>query len=149
MESKIQKEFIDTGFGFPVRLINVQMVKVRGAWTPKLNYNELALAVLRLLTEKESRLTGNEIKFIRTHFEMTLQEFSKRFCVTHVAVLKWERTKNSGTAMNWTTEKDIRLFILTKLGTKSNDLAKLYHRLETLADRKVTPIHLNATDIAA
>ncbi len=100
METKVQREFLDTGFGFPIRLVNVPMVKVRGTWTPKLNYNELALVVLRALTYKESRLTGNEIKFIRTHFEMTLQEFAKRFCVTHVGVMKWEKTKNQSTAMN-------------------------------------------------
>ena len=47
---------------------------------------------------------------------MTLQEFAKRFCVSHVAVIKWERANRVATAMNWTTEKDIRLFILCKLG---------------------------------
>ena len=43
METKVQKRFVDTGFGFPIRLINVPMVKVRGVWTPKINYNELVL----------------------------------------------------------------------------------------------------------
>src|SRR3989338_5645317 len=106
METKIQKEFIDTGFGFPVRLRNVPMVKVRGDWTPKVNYNSLAQSVLDALAFKASRLTGNEIKFIRTHFEMTLQEFAKRFSVSHVAVLKWEKSKTQATAMSWSTEKD-------------------------------------------
>ncbi|KXK07126.1 MAG: hypothetical protein UZ03_NOB001000321 [Nitrospira sp. OLB3] len=115
METAIQKEFIDTGFGFPIHLINVPMVKVRGTWTPHINFNELAHVVLRALPRKASRLTGNEIKFIRTHFEMPLQTFAKRFCVTHVAVLKWEKAKNQPTAMSWTTEKDIRLFVLSKL----------------------------------
>ncbi len=40
METKVQKEFIDTGFGFLICLINVPMVKVRGVWAPKLNLNE-------------------------------------------------------------------------------------------------------------
>ena len=100
------------GFGFPIRLLNVPMIKVRGAWTPKINYNALSLKVLRALAHKESRLTGNEIKFIRTHFEMSLQEFAKRFCVTHVGVMKWEKTKNAPTSMGWSAEKDIRLFVL-------------------------------------
>ena len=94
-ETKIQKEFIDTGFGFAVRLKNVPMIKVRGTWTPKINYNHLAEAVLHSLAFKSARLTGAEIKFIRTHFDMTLQEFAKRFCVTHVAVLKWEDRKST------------------------------------------------------
>ncbi len=149
METKIQKEFIDTGFGFPVRLLNVPMVKIRSVWTPKLNYNELALVLLRALAHKESRLTGNEIKFIRTHFEMTLQEFAKRFCVTHVGVMKWEKTKNQPNVMNWTTEKDIRLFELTRLAAKARELASLYDELEILPEGKSEPIYLDAKKIAA
>ncbi len=149
METKVQKGFIDTGFGFPIHLINVPMVKVQGVWSPKINYNELAYAVLRALTHKESRLTGNEIKFIRTHFEMTLQKFAKRFCVTHVAVLKWEKAKDQLTAMNWTTEKDIRLFVLSRLAARADELAQLYNELEALPERKPAPIRLDAKKLAA
>lgn len=149
METRIQKEFIDTGFGFPVWLVNVPMVKMRDTWTPKINYNELARVILRLLSGKRSRLTGNEIKFIRTYFEMTLQEFAKRFCVTHVAVLKWERIKNASTTMNWTTEKDIRLFILSQLGSRPGEIAKLYAVLEALPEGRSAPPHLDARKIAA
>jgi hypothetical protein len=149
METKIQKEFIDTGFGFPIRLVNVPMVKVRGVWTPKINYNDLALVVLRALAHKECRLTGNEIKFIRTHFEMTLQEFAKRFCITHVGVMKWEKAKDQQTVMNWTTEKDIRLFVLTRLAAKAQELANLYNELQDLPEGKPEPIFLDAKKIAA
>lgn len=149
METKIQKEFIDTGFGFPIRLMDVPMIKVRGSWTPNLNYNKLALVVLRALAHKGSRLTGNEIRFIRTHFEMTLQEFAKRFCVTHVGVMKWEKAKNQPTSMNWTTEKDIRLFVLTRLAAKAQELASLYDELETFPEGKSEPIHLDAKRLAA
>jgi len=149
METKIQKEFIDTGFGFPIRLVNVPMVKVRGAWTPKINYNELSLVILRALAHKRSRLTGNEIKFIRTHFEMTLQEFAKRFCVSHPGVLKWEKTKSQPTAMSWSAEKDIRLFVLTRLEAKAQEFASLYDDLQDLPKGKSEPIHLDAKKLAA
>ena len=149
METKVQKRFVDTGFGFPITLLNVPMVKVHGIWTPKLNYNELALVVLRALAHKESRLTGNEIKFIRTHFELTLQTFAKRFCVTHVAALKWEKADTDLTAMSWTTEKDIRLFILSKLAARADELVQLYNELVLLPDRKPEPIHLDAKKLVA
>ena len=148
METKIQKEHIDYGFGFPVRLRNVPMVKVRGAWTPKVDYNLLTRAVLCALAYKPSRLTGHEVRFIRSHFEMTLQAFSKRFCVTHVAVLKWEKSKDNLTLMNWTTEKDIRLFVLSKLSKASSELAKLYFVLEELPNEKPTAVHVDLQDAA-
>jgi transcriptional regulator with XRE-family HTH domain len=114
-----------------------------------LDYNELAKVLLRALAHKPSRLTGNEIKFIRTHFEMTLQAFAKRFCVTHVGVMKWEKSLNRPTVMNWTTEKDIRLFVLTRLKVKVQEFVSLYEELQLAPVGKVEPIHLDAKKLAA
>ena len=102
---------------------------VRGVWTPRVNYVELTSIVLRNLTLKASPLTGNELKFIRQHFGMTLAEFAQRFYVTHPAVLKWEGKGASATGMNWSTEKDIRLFIFTQVSEKGA-LIEAYQRLE-------------------
>lgn len=105
------KGFIDTGFGFPVCLINVPMVKVRGTWTPSINYNELAHGVLRALAHKTSRLTGNEMKFIRTHFEMPRQAFARMLRMTQATVLEWERAGDRDAGMSEETEAEIRMFI--------------------------------------
>ena len=146
---KIQKPFIDHGFGFPVKLFHVPMIKVRGIWTPNIGYNRLSKAVLKALCEKSARLTGNEIRFIRLHFEMTLQGFAKRFSVSHVAVIKWEATKNHPTPMNWATEKDIRLFLLSKISSEPRDLASLYRRLEDRKEEKNKPLQLDLERLAA
>ena len=130
MEKRIQKMFVDEGFGFKVRLFNVPMVKIRGAWTPNIDYNEFAKVVLLALCHKPYRLIGAEIRFIRQHFEMTLQAFADRFCVTHVAVIKWQRAKNKPTSMAWTTEKDLRLFVLSQFEPKAAEMAELYADLE-------------------
>ena len=143
MEKKVQKEHVDYGFGFPVRLRNVPMIKIRGNWTPHIDYNLLSRTVLYALAYKSSRLTGNEIKFIRNHFEMTFQSFAERFCVTHVAVLKWEKVKDHPTVMSWTTEKDIRLFIISKLSKNSAEIAKLYGFLEKLPKEKPAPLDVD------
>jgi DNA-binding transcriptional regulator YiaG len=127
-ETKIVTEYIDTGYGFPVTIYNVPMTKVRGEWLPKINYVRLANAVLKSLCQKEAFLTGNEIRFIRNQLEMTLDEFGKRFDVSHQAVMKWEDMKNNPTKMKWSTEKDIRLFIYKKLF--ENGFSTLYDSLE-------------------
>jgi hypothetical protein len=117
---KVQKEFLDDGFGFPLRLFNVPMRKVRGVWTPDLDYNNLTAEVLKALAHKPFRLTGNEVRFIRLHTEMTLTAFGKRFGVSHANVKKWEACGDQATHMQWTTEKDIRMFIaLRTLGDKA------------------------------
>ncbi len=150
MERKIKRVHVDRGFGFPVKLLNVPMAKVRGEWTPAINYNLLAEVVLKELCEKESRLTGNEVRFIRQHFEMTLQQFAKRFGITHPGVLKWEATKDKSTGMNWATEKDIRIFSLLKLKSKSREIVELYTFLEeVMSGGKSTEVEVDARKLAA
>ncbi|HSX03639.1 MAG TPA: hypothetical protein VLG76_02815 [Rhabdochlamydiaceae bacterium] len=94
MRKKYAKKFVYEGLGFPVVLTNVRLVEKRGVCTPEIDYNKFQKHVLLALSLKTSPLTGNEIHFIRTYFEMTLENFGKQFGVTHVAVLNWEKTVN-------------------------------------------------------
>ncbi len=149
MEKKIVAQHIDKGFGFPIVLENVPMVKVRGEWTPYINYNNLAREVLRSLIELDGRLTGNQVKFVRTHFEMTLQAFAERFNVSHPAVMKWERAKDRLTGMNWGTEKDIRLFTAKALEGAADDFLALYGQLETVSELKPAKVTLDAERVVA
>ena len=128
-KTKIQKEYIDMGFGFPVHLLNVPMIHIRGVWTPKVNYAKLAKIVLQLLIQKPAPFTGNEVKFIRTKLGMTVSQFANTFYVTHPAVLKWESKGDEVTNMNWSTEKDIRLFVYSQI-TKEDKLLDLYNQLQ-------------------
>ena len=149
MERKIQRVFVDHGFGFPIKLLNTPMIKVRGKWTPEINYNRLAKLVLEELSWKDSKLTGNEIKFIRQYFEMTLQSFAKRFYVTHAGVIKWEKAKTKASGMAWTTEKDIRLFVSSNLEATPKELAQLYAKLEGHPSSVSKEVELDITKIAA
>lgn len=133
--TKIVTEYIDNGFGFPVLIHNVTMVEIRGEWLPKINYAKLANNVLKELVIKKSRLTGNELRFIRLKFEMNLEDFAKRFYVSHPAVIKWENKKDMQTNMNWSTEKDIRLFIYNKLLNEDN-FKDIYNQLEIEAKKE-------------
>lgn len=132
-KTKKEKVFIDTGFGFPVVLLNVPMVEIRGIWTPDIDYTKLSDKVLKSLVVKTARFTGNELKFIRLTFEMTLKEFANRFYVTRPCVINWEKEKGNPTGMNWITEKDIRLFVFDKV-TKKEDLRTIYEKLEKEAN---------------
>lgn len=146
MEKKIQKEFLDMGYGFPVVLLNVPMIKVRDIWTPDINYNLLRIAVLKALAHKPARLTGTEVRFIRHAFTMTTQAFAKRFAVTHPAVLKWERCGKKPTTMMWTTEKDLRLFVMSQLRGKDHDIVMLYKELEEQKATKVVPVKIDVDE---
>lgn len=115
MEKKRVKRFIYEGLGFPVVLVNVSLVKKRGIWTPAVDYNKLQKEALLALTHKTTPLTGHELHFIRTYFELTLDKFGKQFGVSHVAVLAWEKKGNKPAKINPSTELFIRLMVLEKL----------------------------------
>lgn len=115
MKKNIAKEFLYEGFGFPILLLNVPIREIRGVEVPDINYNNLQKTTLEELTRKPSPLTGNEVRFIRQYFELTLKDFAKRFGVTHPAVLKWEKSKNNVAKIMPSTELYIRLFILESL----------------------------------
>lgn len=149
MEAKIRTRYIDHGFGFQVILRHVPMVKVRGEWTPAVDYNLLAKEVLMLLARLDGRLTGNQVKFIRQHFELTLQQFAERFAVTHPAVHKWERAGDRPTGMNWGTEKDIRLFVLNSIERRPQSLCELYQQLERAAPDRAVEVEVDAKKLAA
>ncbi|MCP4679051.1 MAG: hypothetical protein GY854_26890 [Deltaproteobacteria bacterium] len=131
--SKTQKRFVDYGCGFPVVLRNVPMVRVRGFRTPDIDYNELHKAVLRALAYKPTRLTGNQIKFIRQYFELTLVQFGEYFDVSHPAVLKWENAGDDVPSIKWSLERDLRLFIMDRLNVAPQMLGELYKGLRSRA----------------
>jgi len=109
---KVQRRFVYNGYGFPVVLRNVPMVMVRGSWTPNINYNVLTQKTLYELAHKPVRLTGDEVRFIRHSFDMTLTEFGKERSVKAATVTRWEKAGEKATSMKWLTEKRLRASVL-------------------------------------
>ena len=110
---KIVKSYIDHGFGFPVKIENAPLRKIRDEWVLDVNFKKYEKLTLEALATKKSRLTGNEVRFIRHCLEMGLKDFGRRFGdVAHSAVLKWENSGDVPTKMNWSTEKDIRMAVI-------------------------------------
>jgi DNA-binding XRE family transcriptional regulator len=110
--------------------MDVKLVNKRDVWTPAIDYNKLQKQVLLALSCKPLALTGNEIRFIRTYFEMTLEAFGSHFGVTHVAVLKWEKTGDKVAKISPTTELCVRLFILEKLNSSNQLFREVFREFD-------------------
>jgi transcriptional regulator with XRE-family HTH domain len=132
MQKKIKKKHIDYSCGFPVVLLNVPMVKIHDDWVLDINYDDLAKTVLLFLSKKPLPLTGNEIRFIRYYFGITMREFAHRLGVKHPAIVKWEEKMDQFATVTWGIEKDIRLFILDKLCRSNKDFREGYKALEDI-----------------
>ena len=149
LDRKRQEMFVYEGFGFPVVLMHVPMVHVRGAWTPDVDFNKLSDRLLEALARKPARLTGNEVRFIRHSVSMTLVQFARRFGVTHPAVIKWERSCNRPTVMTWAVEKDIRLEILrSRSELEPKEFMAAYAELEEEAAARPERIRLEVSQMA-
>jgi len=146
--TKIQKSYIDHGFGFPVQILNAPLKKIEGEWVLNLDFEKFEKEVLLALAMKPARLSGNEVKFVRQHFEMDLKAFGKRFGdVAHSAVIKWEKSGDDLTNMNWATEKDIRLAIVDKI--KPRILRSVYEGLQEIAAYKRQKVKIDKSESTA
>lgn len=126
---KIEKSYLYNGFGFPILLEDVPMVEIRGTWTPEVNYNILQKVVLLALCYQSNALTGNQVRFIRKYFEMTLDKFAKKFDVTHAAVLKWEKKDDNPAKILQGYEKEIRLFVLDQILSDAKEFRLAFRKI--------------------
>ena len=136
MERKTQKKYIYEGLGFPVELNNVEMVKVQGEWVPKIDVRDIALRTIRELPFQSTRLSGNQVRFIREYFQMSLREFSKIVHQSHTAIDKWEKFGNKETNMDSNIEVVLRLHIFHEVCAKTlkqkNNFYKAYEKISAI-----------------
>jgi transcriptional regulator with XRE-family HTH domain len=146
--TKIQEEYIYHGAGYEVILHHVPMIEVGDEWVFNINLSIVDRMVFESIPEYDWRLTGYQVRFIRSLVDMTLKEFSERFGVSHPAVKKWENAKNGPTNMSWCTEKDIRLFVLMHCKAKPEEFQKCYLDLIPEATGEPKPIHIDIEKLA-
>lgn len=155
MKTKQVKNYRYDGLGFPVALDQVQMIQLEGEWHPKIDVKQVADITIKALAYQKERLTGNQVKFIRTYFSMSLRKFGSEVVhETHAAVDKWEKCGNQATMMNQNTEYVLRLFIIEQIYSKTkaeqHDFFKKYQTIKNFfkSNSKTTPHMLHIANFA-
>ena len=151
METRIEPLFSYEGLGFPIELENVEMIQLNEEWFPKIDVQKIADEAIKKLAVQETRLTGNQVKFIRSYFSMPLRVFGKEVVhETGPAVQKWERRANEETKMNENTEMVLRLYIIeqTQAQNKSQQANFYTHVQKSKSfflnkDKVCSTIHIN------
>lgn len=138
MKKKIVKHYIYLGLGFPVELHDVEMVLFDGEFHPKIDVRKIADQAIKSLISQKSRLTGNQIKFIRTYLSMSLREFSKLVNESHMAVKKWENFCDDPTNMDRNIEIMLRLHIydqvVIKIKNDKKEKIEFYNKFLALTE---------------
>jgi len=147
MKTKRVKKFVYDGLGFPIELLNVQLIYIDGDWAPKIDVRQIADEAIKKLSIQESRLTGDQVKFIRSYFSMSLREFGEKVVhETHAAVKKWESKEDEITAMNENTEQVLRLFIIEQTSIPRADFYKVFQQSKRFFGKNDKPkiLHIAA-----
>jgi len=134
MKTKTVRKYIYDGLGFPVELHDVEMVMIDGEFHPKIDVRKVADSTINSLVLQQTRLTGNQIKFIRTYFSMSLREFTRIANESHMAIKKWEDYKDKPTNMDKNVEIMLRLQIYDHITSRKqkNKKAMFYDHFSAL-----------------
>ena len=132
VERRTQRRYAISVLGFPITLFDVPMVKTEDEWAPDTTFEDLKELMAVRLALKPARLTGSEVRFLRAHFEHTLEEFSALFDYSYQAVMNWEAAGNEPTRMRWPVEKMLRLLILSRKEVSPSQFRSAYTRLEDI-----------------
>lgn len=129
MEKKVVKKFETSVLGFPIIIRNVLFFKRMGEWCPEINWNLLSnMAIIALMT-KPSRLSGGEIKFIRTYLNLTYRDFGSIIGVAASTIKKWENKELKITEMRIPAERMIRMHILhTCFKSENSKALRQFHQ---------------------
>lgn len=96
MKTKIEKNYIYLGFGFPVELHDVHMVEIGGQWAPKIDIEKLSKKIIRDFSKRATSFTGDEVYFIRSFFKLSKVDFGKRLGnLSHAAISNWEKKREN------------------------------------------------------
>ena len=108
---------IITELGFPIVLQDPPMITVRGQTFPDVNLRDLADTVFGRLIAKPSRLTGDELKFIRKHLRLRQVDLARVLNMANQSVVsQWESHGGDAAAMDYNTEVLLRIWMAGKVG---------------------------------
>ena len=129
-------DMIVNELGFPVLLVNVPLVEVRGHSVPDVNMKALQASAFAMLVTKPARLTGAEVRFIRKHLGLRQADLAQVLnMANHSVVSQWESREDEPTGMDYNTEVLLRLWMAGRSGQADRLVELLESKLKNLEQR--------------
>ena len=144
--SKIVGSYTFKGFGFDVILKNIAVKSVDGEEYPAINLNELKNSTAKALLKSKQRLTGNQIKFLRTYLKMSYDEVAREIHVAASTLRSWENKGADFTGLDVDHEKAFRIMAISKILEKEKNKFNIE---VTLVKEFQSPTKMKALDITS
>lgn len=103
------KKALYQALGFPIVILNPSYVEFEGEKVLDISPEKIMRSAFEAVIMKPFRLSGSEIKFLRTYMELSQIEFAKLVGVDHSSIAKWEKKKDAFTGMEVPTEALLRM----------------------------------------
>lgn len=126
--TKTQRNYLYNGLGFPILLSQAIFKKIGGKWLLKIDVKKISDEVIKALPGKPVGMTGAEIRFARTYFDLSKRKFAEELNVSHTAVNKWEDADQEKAKIDSHIEIMLRSFIKLKLN-EEKDFHNFYRGL--------------------
>lgn len=139
MKLKI-KNYKWNGYGFPVIFDSLPAVKLRGELVPDVDFNQFAKPLIEYMCTRHEYVpfSGNQIKFIRTYFGMTLREFAEFMGVTHVSVMRWEKNAKASAKVGAHIEFVMKIKVLRRLQSDAIAIDEAVENIEEVENVKTS-----------
>lgn len=144
--SKILDVYIFKGFGFDVILKNIVVKSIDGEEYPAINLNELKNTTAKALLTSKQRLTGYQIKFLRTYLKMSYDEVAAEIHVAASTLRSWENKGADFTGFDVDHEKAFRIMAINKILEKEKSTFNIE---VTLVKEFQSPAKIKALDITS
>lgn len=112
---KILNTYIFKGFGFDILLKDVTVKSVDGEDYPNINMNELKTNTAKTLLVSKQRLTGNQLKFLRTYLKMSFDDVSEKIHIAASTLRSWENKAVDFTGLSLEQEKAFRILAVNQI----------------------------------
>ncbi|MCX6109844.1 MAG: hypothetical protein NTZ90_09620 [Proteobacteria bacterium] len=111
-DTKVAKNFIYGGLGFPVIFRTVEVKELMGELVPNMNHRKLQDAVFLALLGAGFKFTGAHLSFVRHYMGLKQEDLGQKLGLSgHSMVSKWEKKKAAATGMSGAIEAGVRILM--------------------------------------
>jgi DNA-binding transcriptional regulator YiaG len=110
-----RKPHVYKALGFPVVITNPTYRFFEGKEELDISPKDIMDNVFSMLPDKKGRLTGAEVRFLRSYMKLTQEALGRMIGVDHSSVAKWEGENQEMTGMEIQVEILLRAYSRSQL----------------------------------
>ena len=110
--TKVARNFIYGGLGFPVIFRAVEVKEVMGELVPNINHRKLQDEAFLALLRASFKFSGAHLSFVRNYMGLKQEDLGLRLGLSgHSMISKWEKKKAAATGMSGAIEAGVRILM--------------------------------------